>query len=107
MPLPAPAAGGAPDLRFERISIEDGLSQSSITALMQDRLGFLWVGTDDGLNRYDGYRFETLRSSPNELNSLSNNRVRSLLARCSRTGRETCGAALRAASIASTRRPGR
>ncbi len=77
--LPALGAAEAPDLRFERISIDQGLSQNSLTALMQDRMGFLWIGTDDGLNRYDGYRFETLRNSPTELNSLSNNRIRALL----------------------------
>ncbi len=76
--LPTPADAQSPDLRFERISIDQGLSQNSVYALMQDRLGFLWIGTDDGLNRYDGYRFEVLRSRLGDPASLSHNRVRTL-----------------------------
>ncbi len=64
-------AAQAPDLLFERISIDQGLSQNSVYAMLQDRLGFLWIGTDDGLNRYDGYRFEVLRNVPGDPNSLS------------------------------------
>ncbi len=75
----APVIAQAPDLRFERISIDQGLSQNSVYAMLQDRMGFLWIGTDDGLNRYDGYRFEVLRSSPGgHLDSLSENRIRAL-----------------------------
>src|SRR5690606_21993386 len=46
------------NVRFEQISLDEGLSQSVINAILQDRRGFLWVGTDDGLNRYDGYNFK-------------------------------------------------
>ncbi len=77
--LPVPATAGVPELRFERISIDQGLSQNTIHCIIQDRLGFLWIGTDDGLNRYDGYRFEVLRNSPDDLDSLSHNRARALL----------------------------
>ncbi len=76
--LPASGAAQTPDLRFERISIDQGLSQSSVYAILEDRMGFLWIGTDDGLNRYDGYRFEVLRSSPGQPGSLSHNRIRAL-----------------------------
>lgn len=44
---------------FEHVSVEQGLSQSSVHAIAQDKLGFLWMGTDAGLNRYDGFRFQT------------------------------------------------
>lgn len=44
---------------FEHISVEQGLSQSSVHTITQDKLGFLWMGTDAGLNRYDGFRFQT------------------------------------------------
>ncbi len=66
------------DLRFERLSIDQGLSQNTVYAILQDRMGFLWFGTQDGLNRYDGYRFEVLRRDPGDANSLSHNHVRSL-----------------------------
>ena len=42
------------DLCFRHFSVEDGLSSNSVRALMQDKYGFLWIGTDEGLNRYDG-----------------------------------------------------
>ena len=64
---------------FERIPPEIGLSQNSISAIIQDRRGFLWVGTNEGLNRYDGYRFISYRHDPQNPNSLSDNRVQSLL----------------------------
>ncbi len=75
---PEPGAAQAPDLRFEHISIDQGLSQSSVYAILEDRMGFLWIGTDDGLNRYDGYHFEVLRNKPGDLDSLSHNRIRGL-----------------------------
>ena len=42
-------------VKFERISLEQGLSQSSVLCILQDRQGFMWFGTQDGLNKYDGY----------------------------------------------------
>jgi ligand-binding sensor domain-containing protein len=42
--------------------VDDGLSQSSVEHILQDRLGFLWFGTQEGLNRYDGYRFTVHRA---------------------------------------------
>ncbi|MBK7131024.1 MAG: hypothetical protein IPM74_18755 [Crocinitomicaceae bacterium] len=49
-------------IRFERFSIEDGLSQSNVTGIIQDKLGFIWVSTQDGLNRFDGYSFTVFKS---------------------------------------------
>lgn len=43
--------------RFEKISLEEGLSQGSVYCILQDSEGFLWVGTEGGLDKYDGYRF--------------------------------------------------
>ncbi len=58
-------------LRFDHINIEQGLSQSSVRVILQDRLGFLWFGTEDGLNRYDGYTFKSYKPDPDIANSLS------------------------------------
>jgi two-component system sensor histidine kinase ChiS len=45
-------------LKFEHISSEDGLSQNTVTAIIQDQKGFMWFATQEGLNRYDGYEFK-------------------------------------------------
>lgn len=64
--------------RFEQLSINDGLSQNTITSLMQDQQGFLWIGTQDGLNRYDGYQFKTFHHNPNQNNTLSDDYITAL-----------------------------
>ncbi len=64
------------NIRFEHLSIEDGLSQSSVNAIMQDREGFMWFATQDGLNRYDGYRFKIYSPIPFDTTSLADNFVR-------------------------------
>jgi len=56
----------------------EGLSQSHITVVYQDQIGFLWVGTRDGLNKYDGYTFHHYRNQPFNKNSISNNYIRSI-----------------------------
>ncbi len=57
--------------RFDHLGIEQGLSQSSVYVIFQDSAGFLWFGTEDGLNRYDGYTFKTFKPEPDSPNSLS------------------------------------
>jgi ligand-binding sensor domain-containing protein/signal transduction histidine kinase len=66
-------------LRFEHLSLEEGLSHSSVTAVVQDRFGFLWFGTEDGLNRYDGYSFTIFRPAPDEPNGISDRWITALL----------------------------
>lgn len=65
-------------LKFERISLEQGLSQSTVNCILQDRYGFMWFGTQDGLNRYDGYTFTIYRHHAGDVNSLSVNYIWSL-----------------------------
>ena len=69
---------GGKELRFEQLSLEQGLSQSLVLCIAQDDLGFLWFGTEDGLNRYDGYSFKVYRHSNTDSTSLANNYVYSL-----------------------------
>jgi ligand-binding sensor domain-containing protein len=66
------------NIRFKHISPDQGLSQSSINALLEDKQGFMWIGTQDGLNRYDGYRFKTYRHDVNDSHSLSSNWITAL-----------------------------
>ncbi len=73
----ASAASGA-SVRFRHLGVEQGLSQVSATDILEDRNGFLWVGTQDGLNRYDGYRFQIFRHQSANPDSLIDNYVLSL-----------------------------
>ncbi|HMB24818.1 MAG: two-component regulator propeller domain-containing protein [Chloroflexota bacterium] len=66
-------------LRFDRIGSEQGLSQSSVRVIFQDHLGFLWFGTEDGLNRYDGYTFKTYKPDPDAAYSLSDRWINSIV----------------------------
>ena len=63
---------------FEHISIDKGLSQSIVKCLLRDRKGFIWLGTEDGLNKYDGYDFRVLRHDPKNPDSLSYNDITAL-----------------------------
>jgi len=78
------AIGWSPDvearnIRFSHLSVEDGLSQSVVHAILQDRDGMMWFGTQEGLNRYDGYEFTVFTRDRNLPGSLSHDLVRSLL----------------------------
>ncbi len=59
------------DLNFDHITIDDGLSQSTIHAIIQDKEGFMWFGTYDGLNKYDGYKFTVFKNNPKDKKSVA------------------------------------
>lgn len=73
--LPVEAARG---LRFHRLSTTDGLSQTRVAQIIQDDLGFIWFGTQYGLNRYDGYKFKLYVHEPGNDRSAAGTFVRSL-----------------------------
>jgi signal transduction histidine kinase/ligand-binding sensor domain-containing protein len=60
----------ADNLKFQRISREQGLSQNTVQCIVQDSLGFMWFCTEDGLNRYNGYEFTVYRHDPDDPDSL-------------------------------------
>jgi hypothetical protein len=62
-------------VRFDHLTVEDGLSSDRVVTILQDDQGFMWFGTFDGLNRYDGYEFKVYRNNPRDQNSLSANLV--------------------------------
>ena len=64
------------NIRFDRISIEDGLSQSTVFTILQDRQGFMWFGTQDGLNKFDGYQFTIYKNDPEDPTTISDNFTR-------------------------------
>ncbi|MBK7258770.1 MAG: hypothetical protein IPI01_13430 [Ignavibacteriae bacterium] len=65
-------------VKFDHISLENGLSQSTVNAIAQDGLGFLWFGTQDGLNRYDGYGITVFKHNARDPQSVSDNGIWSL-----------------------------
>jgi two-component system sensor histidine kinase ChiS len=66
------------DIQFEHLSIDDGLSANTVLAILQDSRGFLWIGTYDGLNRYDGYKFIVYKNSTEDTTSISDNKIRAI-----------------------------
>ena len=66
-------------LYFEKITVQNGLSHNKVNCILQDQRGFIWLGTDDGLNRFDGKRFLHFRSSRNDSTKLSGNIITDLL----------------------------
>lgn len=66
------------DRLFHHLTSNQGLSQNNVTSIARDRQGFMWFGTQDGLNKYDGYKFTVYRNDPDNAKSLSHNYVHTL-----------------------------
>lgn len=67
------------NINFQNITIEDGLAQSFTEYIYQDSYGYMWIGTNDGLNRYNGNEFKLFRNIKDDDNSISNNMISSLV----------------------------
>lgn len=65
--------------KVDLFTIEDGLSQTTVNCLVQDSRGFLWIGTQDGINKFDGYGFTTFKNDPNDTLSISNNYINTII----------------------------
>ena len=89
------------DLRFDHLPLGMDPSHRRITGIVQDDLGFLWIGTDDGLKRYDGYRIRDYRHDPKNPNSLPD----SYIVPCSRTAPGSFGLPRGVTSMCTTPRP--
>lgn len=76
--LYAQKLSGPQNVRFTHINTRDGLSQSTVTSILKDKYGFMWFGTEDGLNKYDGYRFTIYRKNLSDKKSLAGNSVSAL-----------------------------
>jgi signal transduction histidine kinase/ligand-binding sensor domain-containing protein len=66
------------NIDFKRLTVEHGLSVTAVNGIVQDQKGFMWIGTEDGLNKYDGYKFEIFRHDPEDPNSLSDSSITDL-----------------------------
>jgi len=71
--------GYSQNIKFKRVSIEEGLSAVTVNTIFQDSQDFIWIGTQDGLNRYDGYHFKTFKNEPSNPKSISSNDVKCIL----------------------------
>ncbi len=69
----------AQNISFKSYSINDGISQSVVKCVLQDSEGFIWFGTQDGLNKFDGYTFEKFIHNPFDTNTISNNWIYSIV----------------------------
>jgi signal transduction histidine kinase/CheY-like chemotaxis protein/ligand-binding sensor domain-containing protein len=67
------------NLKFTHLGIEGGLSQTNVTCILQDSHGFMWFGTRDGLNKYDGYKFTVFKNTEGDPKTISNNFITSLI----------------------------
>lgn len=65
-------------LKFKHYSISDGISNSNITDILQDKRGYIWIGTTDGLNRFDGYDFKVYKKNPFDQTTIGGNYIRCL-----------------------------
>ena len=65
----------AQSVKFNHLTVDEGLSNNIVNTVIQDRAGFIWFATDDGLNRYDGYEFKVFRHDANDSNSISGNSI--------------------------------
>jgi len=67
------------DVNFYDLSMKNGLSSNEVNCIFKDSKGFMWFGTNDGLNRYDGIRFTTFKNQPSNSNSIGGNKIRSIV----------------------------
>ncbi|NDV70153.1 hybrid sensor histidine kinase/response regulator [Dysgonomonas sp. 25] len=68
-----------PNFNFKSYQVDDGLSENTVHSILQDRKGFMWFGTKDGLNKFDGFNFRVFRNSPQNPQSIGNNYIRVII----------------------------
>jgi len=66
------------NLKFQRYTVLDGLTQGTIYSILQDQRGFIWIGTEKGLNRFDGYSFKTYLPNQDDPTSLHTTMITAL-----------------------------
>jgi len=77
--VPALAIASGSSIRFDHLTIENGLPQNSAQCVIRDKQGFIWIGTQEGLVRYDGYDTRIFKHNGEDVNSLSANDISSIV----------------------------
>ena len=72
------ASGQKSVIRFKHYTTDEGLSQNMVDCILKDSRGFMWFGTWNGLNRFDGYSFTVFKQNSQDANSISNNFIYAL-----------------------------
>jgi ligand-binding sensor domain-containing protein/signal transduction histidine kinase len=73
-----PALAQTGTVRFESLTTEEGLSQSTVHTILQDQQGFMWFGTEEGLNKYDGYQFTVYKHDSDDSKTLVDNLIQTI-----------------------------
>lgn len=63
------------NISFNHLTSSDGLSQSSVFAILQDSQGYMWFGTNDGLNKYNGYEMTIYKHNPDDSTTISGSNI--------------------------------
>ncbi|UCH92416.1 MAG: hypothetical protein JSV88_19255, partial [Candidatus Aminicenantes bacterium] len=66
------------EVKFKHLTVQEGLSYNSVFCIIQDKKGFMWFGTQEGLNRYNGYTFDQYTASPSDPHRLSSDEIKAL-----------------------------
>lgn len=75
----SPAQTTTDDFKFQTLTPLQGLSHTVVNCALQDEIGFLWIGTQDGLNKYDGYSFTVFQNNPLDSTSIQDNNIRAMI----------------------------
>ncbi|HEY8402785.1 MAG TPA: two-component regulator propeller domain-containing protein, partial [Cytophagaceae bacterium] len=76
--LPCFSTAQRPDLLFHSLSVSDGLSENTVRSIIEDKMGYMWFASEDGLNKYNGYNFTVYRKDPTDTFSISNRNIKAL-----------------------------
>jgi signal transduction histidine kinase/CheY-like chemotaxis protein/ligand-binding sensor domain-containing protein len=77
--IPTRAFSQDNSIKFEHLGIDDGFSQGNINCILQDKKGFIWFGTSNGLNKYDGYKYTVYENNSQNDSSLSHNFIKGIV----------------------------
>jgi len=73
-----PSTSSGQAIQFEHLTVDDGLSTSFVRCMVQDSVGFIWIGTENGLNKFDGYEFTIYNHDKNNPASISDNLIQTM-----------------------------